>query len=220
MSKLCPSCGFENDDIAKFCKKCGTAMSSGLNLNEKDISSSNATLNDNNSSSGTNKNKSSNNTLIIAIVAIFCVVVAGALILSGGGDQVATVGGIDFNIPEGFTVNEDYSVDSEYDGEYDVYRSSTAFEDDSNQNGIFVGVLEPKGYSVSEDDLAYFIDSSDVRRKTINGHSGFIADVDYLASQITLLDNGDELYGFYYEENGKIVLVASNDTSYFKDVII
>ena len=220
MSKLCPSCGFENEDVAKFCKKCGTAMSNESNLNEKDISSSNATLNDNNSSSGTNKNKSSNNTLIIAIVAIFCVVVAGVLILSGGGDQVATVGGIDFNIPEGFTVNEDYSVDSEYDGESNTYISATAFEDDSNQNSILVMVSETGDSSVNEDALAYFADSFNARRKTINGHSGYIANVNTLASYVPLLDNGDDLYGFVYEENGKVVIVASNDTSYFKDVII
>lgn len=219
MSKLCPSCGFENDDVAKFCKKCGTAIHNGSNLNEMDISSSNATLNDNNSSSGTNENKSSNNALIIAIVAIFCVVV-GALILLGGSGQVATVGGIDFNIPEGFTENEDYSVDYQYQEESDAYFSAIGFEDDSNQNSILVAVIEPTEYLDVEIYLANLADSLNSRRKTINGHSGYIANVNSLVGYIPLLDNGDDIYGFFYEENDKVVIVASNDTSYFEDVII
>lgn len=220
MSKLCPSCGFENDDNAKFCKKCGTALPNDSDLNKKDISSSNANLNDNKFSSGTNKNKSSNNLLIIAIVAIFCVVVAGALILSGGGDQVATVGGIDFNVPEGFTENEDYSMDHEYYEESDFYESYTALEEDSGQNVILVSVIELEKGSVDEDFIAYLADSLNGRRKTINGHSGYIANVNSLAGYVPLLDNGDDLYGFFYEENGKMIIIASNDTSYFEDVII
>lgn len=63
MVKSCPSCGFENDDAAKFCKKCGGALNS-------------APKNENNGN-----NNSSNNMIIIAILAIICVVVAGAFIL-------------------------------------------------------------------------------------------------------------------------------------------
>ena len=220
MVKLCPGCGIENDDLAKFCKKCGTALPNDSDLNKKDISSSNTALNDNNFSSETNKNKSSNNTLIIAIVAILCVVVVGALLLSGGGNQVATVGGIDFNIPEGFTVNEDYSIDQEYGEESDIYRSSAAFEDDSNQNAIFVSVIEPAEYSVDDNLLADFEDAANGKKKSINGHSGVIANFNSLAGYVPILDYGDDVYGFFYEENGKLVIVASNDTSYFKDVII
>ena len=215
----CSNCGYENTYDSKFCKKCGTTLSNGSNLNKNDISSRNATSNDNKSISETNMNKPSN-TLIIAILAIFCVVVVGALILSSGGNQVATVGGIDFNIPEGFTENEDYSVDSEYDEESDAYLSCIAFEDDLNQNGIFVMVAEPADYSAGEDALAYFTESFNAGRKTINGHSGYIANINSLAGYVPLLDNGDDIHGFVYEETGKIVIVASNDTSYFADVII
>ena len=65
MAKLCQSCGFENDDAAKFCKKCGGALNS-------------APKNENNGN-----NNSSNNMVIIAILAILCVVVAGAFIFLG-----------------------------------------------------------------------------------------------------------------------------------------
>ena len=60
-----------------------------------------------------------NRIAIIAILAILTVVLAGSasafdLGFLGGGDSEAqqiTVGGIDFNIPAGFTENEDYKMD-------------------------------------------------------------------------------------------------------------
>ena len=59
-----------------------------------------------------------NRIAIIAILVIFTVVLAGSasafdLGFLGGGSSEAqqiTVGGIDFNIPAGFTENEDYQT--------------------------------------------------------------------------------------------------------------
>ena len=68
MAKLCPSCGFENEDNAKFCKKCGT----GLQSTTKSV---NDTVNQ----------KSSNNTLIIGSIVIICLVIVGAIVLFNNG---------------------------------------------------------------------------------------------------------------------------------------
>ena len=59
-----------------------------------------------------------NRIAIIAILAIFTVILAGSasafdlgfLTGSDSEPQEVTVGGIDFNIPAGFTENEDYAI--------------------------------------------------------------------------------------------------------------
>ena len=57
MSKFCPKCGLENEEEAKFCKRCGSSLDAQV------------------------QSKSSRNVLIIVVVAIFCVAaIAGTII--------------------------------------------------------------------------------------------------------------------------------------------
>lgn len=98
MAKLCPSCGFENDDNAKFCKKCGGALNSAPK-NEKN-----------------GNNNSSNNMLIIAILAILCVVIAGAFIfLSDGSDDSSGYEDVGDGDTDSY-VDESTDYNSEYNG--------------------------------------------------------------------------------------------------------
>ena len=57
MSKFCPKCGLENEEEAKFCKRCGSSLDAQV------------------------QSKSSRNVLIIVVVAILCVAaIAGTII--------------------------------------------------------------------------------------------------------------------------------------------
>ena len=68
MTKKCPKCGVENDDNAKFCKKCGHSYSGDIFTEEKD-----------------NRNK---NIIIIAVTAIICIaLVAGAIMFLNQGNS-------------------------------------------------------------------------------------------------------------------------------------
>ena len=103
-----------------------------------------------------------NRIAIIAILAILTVVLAGSasafdLGFLGGGDSEAqqiTVGGIDFNIPAGFTENEDYKMDNEKSNSttgVDYTMSAAGYEDDSKQNAIYVLVGDYGDYNVTNE---------------------------------------------------------------------
>lgn len=62
----CPDCGAENNDDAKFCKKCGTSLKSPVVTHK------------------TTKSKDNNKTLIIAGIAIAIIVLAGIGIYASG----------------------------------------------------------------------------------------------------------------------------------------
>ena len=62
----CPNCNAENNEGAKFCKKCGTPLEKKANSHEKMINSMN------------NEKKSDNTKIIIAALIIIAVVLAGA----------------------------------------------------------------------------------------------------------------------------------------------
>ena len=66
---ICPNCGFENNDSAKFCKKCGTSLKEVPNINEENIQ-----INE-------NKKSNSKNLIIICITVIICsILIAGCII--------------------------------------------------------------------------------------------------------------------------------------------
>lgn len=68
----CPNCNAENNEGAKFCKKCGTPLEKKANSHEKMINSMN------------NEKKSDNTKIIIAALIIIAVVLAGAFIYLQG----------------------------------------------------------------------------------------------------------------------------------------
>ena len=84
MSKFCPKCNTKNEDTVKFCRKCGTAMSEGLETNIKKASSEPSTIDKKNSTSSTKNNKN----ILIAGAAIICFIVIGLVLVSLGSDSV------------------------------------------------------------------------------------------------------------------------------------
>ena len=178
-----------------------------------------------------------NRIAIIAILAILTVVLAGSasafdLGFLGGGDSEAqqiTVGGIDFNIPAGFTENEDYKMDNEKSNSttgVDYTMSAAGYEDDSKQNAIYVLVGDYGDYNVTNEIVEYVLDDMDYEKKTINGHDGYLVQQNTTdSSQNTtdssaLMETEQPVYMFVYEENGDLVFIGATDESYFGDVII
>ena len=171
-----------------------------------------------------------NRIAIIAILAILTVVLAGSasafdLGFLGGGDSEAqqiTVGGIDFNIPAGFTENEDYKMDNEKSNSttgVDYTMSAVGYEDDSKQNAIYVLVGDYGDYNVTNEIVEYVLDDMDYEKKTINGHDGYLVQQNTTGSS-SLMATEQPVYMFVYEENGDLVFIGATDESYFGDVII
>jgi len=171
-----------------------------------------------------------NRIAIIAILAILTVVLAGSasafdLGFLGGGDSEAqqiTVGGIDFNIPAGFTENEDYKMDNEKSNSttgVDYTMSAAGYEDDSKQNAIYVLVGDYGDYNVTNEIVEYVLDDMDYEKKTINGHDGYLVQQNTTGSS-ALMETEQPVYMFVYEENGDLVFIGATDESYFGDVII
>ena len=171
-----------------------------------------------------------NRIAIIAILAILTVVLAGSasafdLGFLGGGDSEAqqiTVGGIDFNIPAGFTENEDHKMDNEKSNSttgVDYTMSAAGYEDDSKQNAIYVLVGDYGDYNVTNEIVEYVLDDMDYEKKTINGHDGYLVQQNTTESS-ALMETEQPVYMFVYEENGDLVFIGATDESYFGDVII
>ena len=171
-----------------------------------------------------------NRIAIIAILAILTVVLAGSasafdLGFLGGGDSEAqqiTVGGIDFNIPAGFTENEDYKMDNEKSNSttgVDYTMSAAGYEDDSKQNAIYVLVGDYGDYNVTNEIVEYVLSDMDYEKKTINGHDGYLVQQNTTDSS-ALMETEQPVYMFVYEENGDLVFIGATDESYFGDVII
>ena len=167
-----------------------------------------------------------NRIAILAVLAILAVVLAGSasafdLGFLGGSDsepQQITVGGIDFNIPAGFTENEDYKMENESGSDSSFYMSAAGFEDDTKQKAIYGMVADYGEYNVTDEVLAYVADSMDAEKKTINGHTGYMTT--QATNSTSMLDVTEDVYMFIYEENGDLVFIGATDESYFSDIII
>ena len=170
-----------------------------------------------------------NKIAIIAILAILTVVLAGSvsafdLGFLGGGDSEAqqiTVGGIDFNIPAGFTENEDYKMVDEKSNSsgVDYYMSSAGFEDSSKQNAIYVLVGDYGDFNVTDQIIEYVLEDMDYEKKTINGQDGYLVQQTATDSS-ALMDVEQPIYMFVYNQNGDLVFLGATDEAYFSDVII
>ena len=171
-----------------------------------------------------------NRIAIIAILAILTVVLAGSAsafdlgFLTGGdnGPQKITVGGIDFNIPAGFTENEEYKMDNEQSNSttgVDYTMSAAGYEDDSKENAIYVLVGDYGDYNVTNQIVEYVLDGMDYEKKTINGHEGYLVQ-QTTSDSSSLMATEQPVYMFVYIENGDLVFIGATDESYFGDVII
>ena len=170
-----------------------------------------------------------NKIAIIAILAILTVVLAGSvsafdLGFLGGGDseaQLITVGGIDFNIPAGFTENEDYKMVNEKSDSsgIDYYMSSAGFEDSSKQNAIYVLVGDYGDFNVTDQIIEYVLEDMDYEKKTINGQDGYLVQ-QTITDSSALMDVEQPIYMFVYHQNGDLVFLGATEEAYFSDIII
>lgn len=126
---FCPNCGMENADSAKFCKKCGNALSASSPIKDNYVTTgedptarvNNSNINNsNNNSASKSDNK---NLIIICLTIIICaILIAGALVLfsnnSSNNDSdvlsdSASLNGtnsIDNSVNESANVNSDEST--------------------------------------------------------------------------------------------------------------
>lgn len=92
---ICPNCGAEDKNGSKFCKKCGTPLTSEKNTPHKNQDNTQSKMN--------------NNVLIIAVAVVICVaIIAGAFVLTNTNSNdvdIATNDSTDIN-------NTDNSSDS------------------------------------------------------------------------------------------------------------
>ena len=81
---FCPNCGLENNDSAKFCKNCGTALKGSNPIKEDYVATGNdPTARNSNINTSNNNSKSDNkNLIIICLTIVICaILIAGALVL-------------------------------------------------------------------------------------------------------------------------------------------
>ena len=174
-----------------------------------------------------------NKIAIIAILAIFTVILAGSAsafdlgFLTGGDEaqadepQTVTVGGIDFNIPAGFTENETYKMEDETSSTsgVDYTMNAAGYEDDSKNNAIYILVGDYGDFNVTDDIIEYVVDSMDYEKQTINGHNGYLVQ-ESSSDSSSLMAVDEPIYMFVYEQNGDLVFLGATDKAYFSDIII
>lgn len=166
----------------------------------------------------------------IVILAILAIVLAGSAsaldlnIFSGlnGEVQEITVGGIDFNMPEGFTQNENYTLNHENlsSEDFEYYLSSVGYEDASKDKAIYILVEDYGQENVSDDVIKEVGESMDGQNKTVNGHDGYLIEQNNNGGNESLImQAGTNDYIFLYGQNGDLVYVGATDPSYFEQVI-
>lgn len=122
-------------------------------------------------------------------------------------DETVTIGGFDFKIPDGFKEDTKLSSDNEtYDVEpyFNFTVSSKTFVNESGDE-IYIGVSESE-INVTDDGVSQIAD--DTKNLTINGVKGY----EYKES--------DDLVGFTYAKDGKMVLITLSDKELLDDIIM
>lgn len=168
----------------------------------------------------------------IVILAMLAIVLSGSasasafdfnfLTGSNGEVQEITVGGIHFNMPAGFSENENYTLDHENlsSEDFEYYISSVGYEDASKDNAIYILVEDFGQENVSADVVKEVGESMDGQNKTVNGHDGYIIEQNNNGGNESLImQAGTNDYIFLYADNGDMVYVGATDPSYFEQVI-
>ena len=122
-------------------------------------------------------------------------------------DQKETIGGFDFKIPDGYKEDTKLTVENqEYqNGPYFNYTiSSKTFFNESGDE-ITIGVSESE-INATDDGVSKIAD--DVKNLTINGIKGY----EY--------KEGEDLVGYTYVKDGKMVLITLSDRELLDDIII
>ncbi len=156
------------------------------------------------------------NKKILAILGFF-VVIAGmstafafdlndlSNVLLDTPDDNVTVDGIDFNLPQGFSVVENETVDNEpSDNPYVDYNISSKSLLDNKGNTIYISVSS-SDLLVNED---FAKDASEGGNKTtVNGVDGY----EFYEA---------DLYGFTFAKDGKLVIISASDKEFINDVVL
>ncbi|MBR5504461.1 MAG: hypothetical protein IKV87_08485 [Methanobrevibacter sp.] len=157
--------------------------------------------------------------LLVALSFLAIVSIASVSALdSAGGDNLttATVGGYEFNIPDGWVKNDSYE---------------TVNETVSSGGGTFL--VNAEGFQKGENDIIYIhvtdycienyvvnITKDHVRmmgmgeNATINGHEGLLGQKEFSDPSSDL-----KCYVFYYDRGGDLVTVMATDESLLEQVI-
>lgn len=142
-----------------------------------------------------NQNYGLSRNLKIVIVAVVILAIIGIV---GGYLFVMTGGDVNYNVPEGFVENSEYSyMESGGDGVqvYKYYENNDTLEWFSVFTSSTKGTTET--YSPSSDEVP----------KTINGVDGYYK------------DSGDGYVTFSYAANGKTVMIDSSDIKTIEEVV-
>ena len=123
---------------------------------------------------------------------------------SSNGSTTETIFGIDFNIPDTVTEDEDYAINNETTADSGItftVEGKTFMDDDDNIMVILVSEYED--LEVTDE----FIAALGGDEKTINGVDGYI-------------NHNDTFYTFSYPKDGKLVVFSTNNDEKIADFII
>lgn len=147
--------------------------------------------------------------MLVAVLAILAVFALGSVsafdfgFLSGGSEEIVSIDGIDFKIPDGFSENTDEEIVNETNVQSGVsyLTNSKYYEKD---DAIMVLLVVDYGEYEVTDDIA----------REVGGDATSIADVD------GYLKKDDFFNVFDYARDGKLVVMSTNDKNLFDDFII
>ncbi len=144
--------------------------------------------------------------LSLVILAIFAIGSVSALdlgFLTGGAEEIVTIDGIDFKIPDGFSEDKDEEIVNESSVQAGVtyLTNSKLFEKDDTV--VVILVANYGEYNVTDDVI-----------KEIGGNATSIGGVDgYLIKE-------NFFYKFDYAKDGKLVVFSTNDEDVIGDFIV
>ena len=152
----------------------------------------------------------------LSVLAIVSIASVSALDLGGDSETTTTVGGYEFNIPDGWVKNDSYELVN---------------ETVSSGGGIFL--VNAEGFQKGNDDIIYIyvadycIENYTVNitkehvqlmgmgdKATINGHEGLLGQKEFSDPNSDL-----NCHIFYYEKGGDLVTVMATDESLLEQVI-
>lgn len=143
----------------------------------------------------------------MAILAVFAIGSVSALdlgFLSGdSSDEIVTIDGIDFKVPDGFSEDADEEVINESNVQSGItyLTNSKCFEKDDT---VMVILVADYGEYKVTDDIAKEVGGN---ATTIEGVDGYLSEDGFF-------------YVFNYAKNDKLVVLSTNDESVIGDFII
>ena len=141
---------------------------------------------------------------IMVICLILITVFASATVVFSA--DTAKVGGIDFNIPDGFSENVSLAQDG--------------LEGTSDNNFNVTGSM--KVFFKGEDILVILVmefDSADEVKSVMDNASEMATAQTYNGKEGWFSDEGQGAYSFVYSQDNKIISISTNDKNIFESVI-